>query len=119
MKKSRDARMYVRDILESCDLIIGYIANKTLEEFRVDVFLQDAVIRRFEIIGEAAKRLPKAFTERYPDVAWQDAAGFRDVLIHDYPEVVVDSVFITAKDHLPELREQMQNMLYDLESGAK
>lgn len=119
MKKSRDVRMYMRDIIESCDLIIGYIANKTIEEFRKDVFLQDAVIRRFEIVGEAAKRLPKAFTERYPDVAWQDAAGFRDVLIHDYPEIVVDTVFSTSRDHLPGFRDQIQKILDDAERRAE
>ena len=113
MKRPRDPRMYLRDIVESCDLIISHIGKRNIEAFRKNVVVQDAVIRRFEIIGEAVKRLPRALTKKYPFIPWKDVAGFRDVLIHDYPEVVADSVFFTAKDHLPSLREQIQKILGD------
>jgi uncharacterized protein with HEPN domain len=110
MKDGRNARMYIRDILESCDLIVADTETKTIEEFRRDRLLQDAIIRRFEIIGEATKRIPASVRELHPDVPWKYMAGFRDVLIHDYPEVVVDSVFTTAKEHIPRLREQIQKV---------
>ena len=56
----------------------------------------------------------RALTKKYTDVPWKHIAGFRDVLIHDYPEVVADSVFFTAKDHLPSLRDNVQKIYDDL-----
>ena len=60
MKRPRDPRMYLRDIIDSCDLIISHIGHRDIDAFRNDVVVQDAVIRRFEIIGEAVKCLPRA-----------------------------------------------------------
>ena len=111
MKKSRDLRMYLRDILESCDYIIEYIKNKDIKDFRSDTQVQDAAIRRFQIIGEAVKRVPMEFREQHPDVNWSDAAAFRDVLIHDYPEIMIDEVYFTAQNQLPAFRDQIQKVL--------
>jgi uncharacterized protein with HEPN domain len=86
----------------------------TKEEFGEDINLQDAVIRRFEIIGEAVKRVPKDIRNRYSDIAWKEAAGFRDVLIHDYPEILVEQVYITGKEYLPAFRVQIQKVLDEL-----
>ena len=61
----------------------------------------DAVIRNFEIIGEAAKNIPKHIKDNYPDTEWKEAAGFRDVLIHDYFGVDVQAVYDTIKNNLP------------------
>lgn len=108
---AKDPEIYLKDILESCDRIIFNLKDISLESFRKDINLQDAVIRRFEIIGEATKRLPDEIKSKYPDVPWKYAAGFRDVLIHDYPEVVIDQVYITGKDQLPEYRQQVEKVL--------
>ncbi len=78
--------------------------------------MQDAVIRRFEIIGEAVKHVPEMLRRKYPDVAWQEAAGFRDVLIHDYPEIIIDDVYHTVKYDLPGFRAQIESILNELSS---
>ena len=77
MKKARDLRMYLRDVLESSDHIVEYVKNKDIKDFRSDTQAQDAVIRRFQIIGEAVKRVPMEFREQHPEVSWSDAAAFR------------------------------------------
>ncbi len=111
MKKPRDLRMYLRDVLESCDYIGAYLGSKDIEAFRKDTQAQDAIMRRFEIIGEAVKHIPNDFRARYPDVSWGDAAAFRDVLAHDYPEIIIDEVYFTGRNQLPAFRDQIQKVL--------
>jgi len=62
------------------------------EVFLQTVIIQDAVIRNFEVIGEASKRLSPEIRVAYSDVSWQQIAGFRDVLIHDYLKVNLNRV---------------------------
>ncbi|MHB1163488.1 MAG: HepT-like ribonuclease domain-containing protein [Minisyncoccota bacterium] len=111
----KDVDIYLRDIVESCKLIIKNTDVISLDEFRANTTLQDAVIRRFEIIGEAVKHVPETLRIKYPDVAWQEAAGFRDVLIHDYPEIIIDDVYHTAKHDLPGFRAQIAKILKELQ----
>ena len=111
---AKDPRTPLRDIIESSDRIISNVDNVSIEEFRRDINLQDAVVRRFEIIGEAVKRIPAAVRSRYLDVPWKEVAGFRDVLIHDYPDIVIDYVYATGKDQLPAFRDQIRRILDDL-----
>jgi uncharacterized protein with HEPN domain len=76
--------------------------------------LQDGVIRQLEIIGEAAKRLSSGLRRRYPDISWQDMAGMRDKLIHDYFGVDLMTVWLTATEDLPTLAESISFSLFDL-----
>ena len=107
----RDISVYLADIIESCDFIAEHIKGVSLDDFRKDTLRQDAVIRRFEIIGEAVKHVPSAMRAQYQDVPWQEAAAFRDVLIHDYPEVIIDDVYGTATEDLPNFRNQIATIL--------
>ena len=77
---------------------------------------QDAVIRSFEVIGEAVKRLDNSVTARQPQVPWSDFAGFRDVLIHQYERIVLDSVWLFAHEDLPILKAAVLALLKDLEN---
>ncbi|MBM3261763.1 DUF86 domain-containing protein [Candidatus Kaiserbacteria bacterium] len=110
----KDLRIPLGDIIESCDRIMANVNSVAIEAFRDDVNMQDAVIRRFEIIGEATKKIPEDIRSRYPDVPWKEATGFRDVLIHDYPNVVIDEVYFTGKNQLPDFCEQIKRILDDI-----
>jgi uncharacterized protein with HEPN domain len=80
----KDDRIYIEHILQSIERIQSYISRKNQETFSIDSITQDAVVRQLEIIGEATKRISKALRKNNSDVPWDDMAGMRDVLIHDY-----------------------------------
>lgn len=98
MKK--DVSIYFDDILESIKLIQEYMSGKTLTEFDNSTELQDAVVRRLEIIGEVVKRIPVTIRNQHPEIPWKNIAGMRDILIHEYAGVSVRTVWKTIKKDL-------------------
>jgi len=77
----------VLDIVEAVKKILGYTAGVTFAEFLTNDEKQDAVLRRILVIGEATKRLSPEFRQSYPDTPWQDIAGIRDIIVHDYNRI--------------------------------
>ncbi|PIQ95431.1 MAG: hypothetical protein COV67_14910 [Nitrospinae bacterium CG11_big_fil_rev_8_21_14_0_20_56_8] len=106
----RDIRVYLEDILESIAKIEAYTADVTLEQFRENGQIQDAVIRRLEIIGEAVKHIPDNIRVKHPDVPWKNIAGMRDVLIHGYFGVNVERTWKVAKENLPLVKKEILAM---------
>ncbi|MGH7773980.1 MAG: HepT-like ribonuclease domain-containing protein [Candidatus Binatia bacterium] len=90
MKK--DSRVYLAHILECAQKIERYTRGGE-KQFHNDTMLQDAVIRNFEIIGEAAKRVPETYRRRHSEIPWRLMTGFRDVLIHAYEGVDLKRVW--------------------------
>ena len=116
MKK--EVIIFIQDILESIEIIERYTKGITKEEFldkEDNLQMQDAIIRRLEIIGEAVKNIPSKFKKGYPNVLWKQIAGMRDVLIHEYFGVNLERVWETAKKDLPELKEKISKILKDIE----
>jgi len=103
-------RLYLMHILESIDRILSY-AQEGREAFLGDVRTQDAVVRNFEIIGEAAKRVTEETRKAASDISWRRIAGFRDVLIHRYEAVDPEEVWSVVERDLPDLKRKIEAIL--------
>ena len=99
------------DILISARLVRSYVEGIPLREFLQDTKLQDSVVRRLEIIGEAASRVPADFRERHPTLPWRDMIDMRNRLIHGYDDVDMDLVWDTVQRHVPHLVSRLEAML--------
>ncbi|AFW93116.1 DUF86 domain-containing protein [Dolichospermum sp. UHCC 0684] len=106
----KDERLYLSNIKECIERIEEYTKGGK-EEFMQNKMIQDAVIRNFEIIGEATKRLSPELRSQYSDVPWQQMAGLRDVLIHDYLKVNLNLVWQIIEQNLSNLKRQVTAIL--------
>lgn len=112
MKK--DPKIFLEHILESIEEIEKYSRKLTKEEFKKTTIVQDAIIRRIEMIGEAVKNLPPELTKKYHKIPWREVAGMRDILIHEYFGVNTNIVWNTVKKDLPKLKEQVEKIVEKL-----
>ena len=93
----------LRDLLDSAGAIRRYLAGVSREAFLADMEKQDAVLRRFEIIGEAASRLSPATQALFPSLPFRAMRGMRNIIAHDYGDVDLDQVWQTATTDLAPL----------------
>ncbi len=98
----RDA-VHLLDILDSARRIRTYVGGVTRDEFLRDTRLQDSVVRRLEIIGEAAGRVSPKFREENPDIPWRAIRGMRNQMIHRYDDIDMDIVWETVERDIPRL----------------
>jgi uncharacterized protein with HEPN domain len=108
---SRDVRVHLLDILERCERITRYVEGLDEERWSQDERTQDAVLRNLEVIGEAVKRLPADLRRKAPDIPWQDIAGLRDILIHEYEGVDRAIVWDIAVNEVPALHQAVSGLL--------
>ena len=107
----RDSKLYLKDIIEAMDAIDSFVEGMEFDEFQMDDKTSSAVIRKFEIIGEATKHLPHKLKQKYPNLPWKEMAGMRDKLIHFYFGIKYDLVWSTIKDVIPQIRPVLIEIL--------
>lgn len=111
----RDLKLFLKDILLACKDIQDFVAGMKLDQFIKDRKTSSAVIRQFEIIGEATKKIPESLRIKYPGIPWKDISGMRDRLIHGYFGVDYYLVWDTIQSEIPELIAYVQQIILDLD----
>jgi len=107
----RDLRLYLDDILDAIEKIENYVEGFSFEKFSADSKTVDAIVRNFEIIGEATKRIPLETKEKYPQIPWKMMAGTRDKLIHEYFGVNLQVLWKAVKEDLPPVKRSIKSLL--------
>ncbi len=107
----RHPQVLIDDIIESLDRIFAYTEGMTQSDFTNNQLVVDAVLRNFEIIGEAASKLPKEFVERHQNIEWKRIIGMRNRLIHGYFGVSLPLVWQTIRHDLPTLKTKLSGRI--------
>ncbi|UCH90210.1 MAG: DUF86 domain-containing protein [Thermoplasmata archaeon] len=112
---SNEYKDYLDDILNSLIKIEQFVEGMTFEDFKVDDKTIFAVIRAFEIIGEASKSVPQAIKDKNSQIPWREMAGMRDKLIHEYFGVDLKVVWDTIKNDIPNIKTDIAKMIDEIE----
>lgn len=107
----RDDKVYIQDIIESIEIIFQYIGDKTEYEFNQSLLLQDAIFRRFEIIGEASTKVSEDFKDKNQNIEWKLMKLMRNKLIHEYFGISTSTIYNTIHSDLPILLEKLKKIL--------
>ena len=109
----RDYRFFLSDIKDCGYKILEYTRGKSLEDFSDNSMLFDAVIRNLEVIGEAAKNIPKGIRQKYPQIEWKKLSDMRNIIIHEYFGIDNKIVWDIIQNKLPELITKIESILQD------
>jgi len=110
MKEKRTCKMYFDDILIAIGRILEYTQGYGFIDFKRDYKTVDAVIRNFEIIGEAAKNIPDEIKEQYPDVPWIEMYSLRNRISHAYFGIDYEIIWDIITNYLPENYLQIEKI---------
>lgn len=102
---------FLLDILQSARMALSYLHGLDREEFLVDTMRQDSVLRRLEIIGEAARRVSAQTRSAHPGIPWKEMVSMRNLVIHDYDDVDLDIVWDTIHRDLPHLIREIEPLV--------
>ena len=98
-------------MLDAGEAVVQYVAGKSREDYASNRILQDAVERRVEIFGEAARRIAQETRDAHPEIPWRKIMGTRHILAHDYGDVNQDVLWRIATEHIPEALIQLLRLL--------
>lgn len=104
----RDYRLFIKDIIDCINKIEAFVGNISFEKFVKDDKTASAVVRKLEIIGEAAKNVPEHIRQKRKDIPWKDMARMRDKIIHFYFGIDYEIVWKVIKERLPKIKLQIK-----------
>ena len=108
---NRNYQIYLEDILISMKRIIEYIGDRDFEEFKENNMVVDAVVRNFEIIGEASNNLPDEVKDRHSEIPWHKIYGLRNIVSHEYFGIDHEMIWEIAKKNLPDNIQEIERII--------
>jgi uncharacterized protein with HEPN domain len=107
----REFILYLEDMFQSMQRIEEYLGDLDFKEFKKTFIVVDAVIRNFEIIGEASKKIPISIQEKYPEIPWRKMYGLRNLISHEYFGIDYEMLWEIAKNNLPQNQIDLQKII--------
>lgn len=114
---SRDYRLYLDDMQQALTRIIRYVGTQDYATFAANEQAVDAVVRNLEILGEAVKHLPDSIRQRHPSVPWNQIAGLRDIVAHQYFSVSLPIIWDVVQNEAPALLNSVKAMLQEADES--
>ena len=108
---SRDATLFLEDMLEACEKVARYVEGVSREQLVAEEMRMDAVVRNIELLGEAASQLPDEVRRDMVGVPWREIIGMRNILIHAYFGIDADIVWVVATEKVPKVHEAIETYL--------
>jgi uncharacterized protein with HEPN domain len=113
MKEKRDCKIYLDDILLAIERILEYTEGYDFTRFKQDYKTVDAVIRNFEIIGEAAKNIPDTIKNQYPAVPWTEMYSLRNRIAHAYFGIDYETIWDIITNYLSDNKEEIKKIRFN------
>ncbi len=107
----KDDRLYLIHIKECIERVESYIKDVDREKFKKSPLLQDAIIRNLQVLSESTQRLSDEAKESRHEMSWYKIAGFRNILVHDYLGLDLDTVWNIIINEMPVLKKAIEQML--------
>ena len=111
----RDPLVYLEDMIDAMEKAETALVEVDYDRFTNDFMINFVAVRALEIVGEAVKRLPMSFRDKYPAIPWKRMAGMRDRIIHGYDSIDLDIVWEVIKRDIPQLKPQLERILAEEE----
>jgi uncharacterized protein with HEPN domain len=115
----REILLLLEDMRDAAQKILSYTSGMTFDDFTNDDKTIDAVVRNFEIIGEAANRVPDNFKSGHPEIEWRRMTGLRNRIIHEYFGINYATVWKIKEENIPELADFIQQAIDNLAGNAE
>jgi len=109
----RPEKLYLTDIVEAAQSIARFVQGADFDEFEQNEMMNSAALQKLTVIGEAASRLPKEFTNRFPEIPWVDIVAFRNIAVHEYFAIRWDIAWTAATEEVPVLKGQIETILQE------